>query len=277
MTWKAFSARIPYFEELGLTYLHLMPLYLSPEVNDGGYAVSSYRQVCPALGTMEQLTELASELRRSGISLVLDFVYNHTSDEHEWARRALAGDPDYADYYLPFPIAACPTPTTPTCARSFPKRGRAASPTVPNIERWIWTTFHSYQWDLNYRNPVVFDRMAEEMLFLANIGVEVLRLDAVAFTWKELGTTCENLPEAHMLIQAFNALARIAAPALLFKSEAIVHPDDVARYIAPDECQLSYNPLLMALLVGGAGYPRGTPAALLDAEPVQDQLASAVG
>jgi glycosidase len=113
---------------------------------------------------------------------------------------------------------------------------------------WVWTTFHSYQWDLNYANPAVFNRMAEEMLFLANQGVEVIRLDAVAFIWKELGTGCENLPGAHKLIQAFNAVARIASPALLFKSEAIVHPDDVVKYIAPNECQLSYNPLLMALL-----------------------------
>lgn len=116
------------------------------------------------------------------------------------------------------------------------------------MQGWVWTTFHSYQWDLNYANPAVFNRMAEEMLFLANQGVEVIRLDAVAFIWKELGTSCENLPGAHTLIRAFNAVARIASPALVFKSEAIVHPDDVVKYIAPDECQLSYNPLLMALL-----------------------------
>jgi hypothetical protein len=114
--------------------------------------------------------------------------------------------------------------------------------------QWVWTTFHSYQWDLNYANPVVFNRMAEEMLFLANQGVEALRLDAVAFIWKEMGTSCENLPQAHLLIQAFNLTARIAAPALVFKSEAIVHPDEVVRYISPQECQLSYNPLLMATL-----------------------------
>jgi amylosucrase len=112
----------------------------------------------------------------------------------------------------------------------------------------VWTTFHTFQWDLNYANPAVFTAMAEELFFLANVGVEVIRLDAVAFIWKQLGTNCENLPEAHVLIQAFNRLMRIAAPSLLFKSEAIVHPDEVARYIRPDECQLSYNPLLMALL-----------------------------
>nr|MBA3531506.1 alpha-glucosidase C-terminal domain-containing protein [Ardenticatenales bacterium] len=111
-----------------------------------------------------------------------------------------------------------------------------------------WTTFNSFQWDLNYANPALFRAMAEEMLFLANVGVEILRLDAVAFIWKRLGTDSENQPEAHLIIQAFNALARIAAPALLFKAEAIVHPDEIIKYIRPDECQLSYNPLLMALL-----------------------------
>ncbi len=242
-------SKISYFKELGLTYLHLMPLFLSPEgENDGGYAVSSYRQVDPNLGTMTQLSELAAELRREGISLVLDLVYNHTSDEHEWAQLALAGDPDYQAYYYIFPDRRMPDAYDANLREIFPDVRRGSFTYRPEIDSWVWTTFHSFQWDLNYRNPVVFNRMAEEMLFLANAGIEVMRLDAVAFTWKELGTSCENLPEAHMLIQAFNALARIAAPALLFKSEAIVHPDDVARYIAPGECQLSYNPLLMALL-----------------------------
>jgi len=242
-------AKIPYFRELGLTYLHLMPLFLSPAgENDGGYAVSSYRQVSPPLGTMEELTALATELRHNGISLVVDLVYNHTSDEHEWARRALDGDSDYQDFYFMFPDRKKPDAYDAHLREIFPSVRRGSFTYMPQIDRWVWTTFHSFQWDLNYRNPAVFNRMAEEMLFLANVGVEALRLDAVAFTWKQLGTSCENLPDAHRLIQAFNALARIAAPSLLFKSEAIVHPDDVARYISPGECQLSYNPLLMALL-----------------------------
>ncbi len=116
------------------------------------------------------------------------------------------------------------------------------------MRRWVWTTFNSFQWDLNYSNPAVFCSMLQEMLFIANMGVDVLRLDAVAFIWKRLGTGCENLPEAHLLIQAFNRFARIAAPGLVFKSEAIVHPDEVVKYIGEDECQVSYNPTLMALL-----------------------------
>ncbi len=243
------QARIPYFKELGLTYLHLMPLFATPAGNnDGGYAVSSYRAVNPALGTMEQLQALADELRANGISLVLDFVFNHTSDEHEWARKALAGDPEYQDYYYLFPDRKMPDEYEKTLREIFPDVRPGNFTYRPDGHQWVWTTFNSFQWDLNYGNPTVFRRMAEEMLFLANAGVEVLRLDAVAFIWKKLGTSCENMPEAHMIVQAFNALARIAAPAMYFKSEAIVHPDEVARYISPDECQLSYNPLLMALL-----------------------------
>ena len=179
---------------------------------------------------------------------MLDFVFNHTSNEHEWAKRACAGDPESQDYYLIFPDRTQPDAFERTLREIFPDEHPGAFTYFEEAGGWVWTTFHSYQWDLNYHNPAVFTRMAEEMLSLANAGVEVLRLDAVAFIWKQMGTVCENLPEAHAIIQAFNAVARIAAPALIFKSEAIVHPDEVARYIHPDECQVSYNPLLMALL-----------------------------
>jgi amylosucrase len=242
-------AKTPYFKELGLTYLHLMPLFACPAgENDGGYAVSSYQEVNPSLGNMAELQDLAAELRRNGISLVVDFIFNHTSDEHRWAKAGLAGDPEYQEYYYMFPDRQMPDAYERNLREIFPDVRRGSFTYRPETGQWVWTTFHSYQWDLNYGNPAVFRAMLEELLSLANAGVEVLRLDAVAFVWKRLGTACENLPEAHMLIQAFNAFARIAAPALLFKSEAIVHPDEVAKYIAPGECQLSYNPLLMALL-----------------------------
>ena len=251
--------KIPYFRELGLTYLHLMPLFAAPAGNsDGGYAVSSYREVDPGLGTMAELADLAAELRRHGISLVLDFVFNHTSDEHAWALAA-RHDPDgedgdgnaNGDSYLLFPDRTLPDAYERTLREIFPEQRPGSftfRPEIPPAGRWVWTTFNAFQWDLNYATPVVFERMAGEMLFLANQGVEVLRLDAVAFAWKRLGTACEGLPEAHLIVRAFNALARIAAPALLFKSEAIVHPDEVRTYVAPEECQLSYNPLAMALL-----------------------------
>src|SRR4030066_301566 len=246
---KKLLLKIPFFKEMGINYLHLMPLFQVPEAeNDGGYAVSSYRQVKSALGTTEDLIILADSLRREGISLVLDLVFNHTSDEHEWVKQALAGRLEFQEYYRMFPDRVMPDAYEKNMREIFPDEHPGAFTFRKEIDRWVWTTFHTYQWDLNYANPVVFNSMVGEMLFLANLGVEVLRLDAVAFIWKQLGTICENLPEAHILIQAFNAVARIAAPALLLKSEAIVHPDEVINYIDAGECQLSYNPLLMALL-----------------------------
>nr|WP_258222508.1 alpha-amylase family protein [Microbacterium sp. HMWF026] len=238
---------IPYFRELGLTYLHLMPLFESPEGNsDGGYAVSSYRRVNPKLGTMQELAELAAELRRAGISLVVDFIFNHTSNEHRWAKKAIVGDAGYEDFYLIFPDREMPDAYEQTTREIFPD-DHSGSFVQLDDGRWIWATFYHFQWDLNYANPAVFEAMTGEMLFLANQGVEILRMDAVAFIWKRLGTTCESLPEAHLLLQAFNAVLRMAAPGLLFKSEAIVHPDEVVSYISPEECQISYNPLQMAL------------------------------
>lgn len=248
-TLAGLREKLPYFQELGLTYLHLMPLFLAPEdESDGGYAVSDYRQIDPRLGTMDELRALATELRQAGISLCLDFVFNHTSDEHRWARAAQAGDPDAEEYYFLFPDRMMPDAYDRTLREIFPEQHPGSFTYRPDMDKWVWTTFNSFQWDLNYANPAVFREMASEMLFLANVGTEVLRLDALAFTWKRLGTDCENLPEAHLLVQAFNALLRIAAPALIFKSEAIVHPDEVIKYIGPHECQISYNPLFMALL-----------------------------
>jgi len=240
-------AQIPYFRELGLTYLHLMPLFACPADNsDGGYAVSSYRDVRADLGSLDDLRLLAAELRANGISLVIDFIFNHTSNEHAWARKAAAGDPDYANYYWIFPDRTLPDAYERTTREIFPDDHPGSFVQLPD-GRWIWSTFYRFQWDLNYSNPEVFRAMAGELLFLANLGVDILRMDAVAFIWKQMGTSCESLPQAHTLIRAFNALCRIAAPSLLFKSEAIVHPDEVVSYIAPGECQLAYNPLLMAL------------------------------
>jgi amylosucrase len=241
--------RIPYFRELGLTYLHLMPLFRCPaHNNDGGYAISSFREVDPRIGTMQELAELAQLLREQGISLVIDFVFNHTSDEHEWAQHALKGVKEYQDYYWMFPDRTLPDQYEPYLREIFPEQAPGSFTYRPEIDRWVWTTFYPFQWDLNYRNPAVFRAMLAEMLFLANQGIQVLRLDAVPFIWKQLGTPCENLPQVHTIIRAYNLLAKIAAPALVFKSEAIVHPRDVRSYVSWEECPLSYNPILMVAI-----------------------------
>ena len=241
--------KLPYFKELGITYLHLMPFFKAPEgENDGGYAVSSYRDVEKRLGSVRELKKLTEEFREAGISLAADFVFNHTSDEHEWAMKAKAGDPYYQNFYWMFDDRSVPDRYESNLREIFPDEHPGAFTWFEDIHKWVWTTFHSYQWDLNYHNPCVLTAIADEMLHLANLGVDILRLDAVAFIWKQMGTVCESLPQAYKLVEVFNLIAKISAPSLLFKSEAIVHPDEVIRYIDPNLCKLSYNPLMMALM-----------------------------
>lgn len=245
---KGLVQKIPYLKDLGINYVHLMPLFDCPkEENDGGYAISSYRKVRDRLGSLEDLKKLAGEFHKEGIHLVLDFVFNHTSSEHEWAKKALSGDGFYENFYYVYRDKKIVDKWNSSLREIFPQVRRGSFTYVNELGGWVWTTFNSYQWDLNYSNPEVFLAMVEEMLFIANLGVSVLRLDALAFVWKEMGTSCESLPKAHTLIKAFECVAKIAAPSLLFKSEAIVHPDQVVQYIGKDECLLSYNPLQMAL------------------------------
>jgi amylosucrase len=241
--------KIGYFKDLGINYVHLMPLFKSPdEESDGGYAISSYREVDAKLGDMEELKQLADDFRQHGISLVLDFVFNHTADEHQWALKAKQGEAEFQDYYFVFDTKEEVEQYNLYLREIFPQIRRGSFTFDNQLKKWVWTTFNSFQWDLNYSNPSVFNAITEEMLFLANVGCDALRLDALAFIWKEMGTDCENQPKAHTLIQAFNRCLQIVSPAVVFKSEAIVHPDEVVKYIDKDECQLSYNPLLMALI-----------------------------
>ncbi len=246
--------KIPYLKELGVTYLHLMPLLQPrPGPNDGGYAVMDYRQVNPAYGTMDDLRDLATALRHEGISLCVDLVCNHTAKEHEWARKAVAGDPVYQGYYYLFPDRTLPDQYEMTLPEVFPDFAPGNFTYYESFQRWVWTTFNEYQWDLNYTNPMVLGGMLDIMLFLANQGVEILRLDAVAFMWKRLRTDCQNQPEAHAILQTFRALTRIAAPGLLFKAEAIVSPDKLLPYLglgeATDkECEIAYHNSFMVLL-----------------------------
>ena len=246
---KGLKKRIPYLLDLGVNYLHLMPLYDCPTGDsDGGYAVSDYRQVMTKLGTMDDLRALASALNKAGINLVLDFVFNHTSDEHQWAQKAQQGDEYYQSHYYMFDNKDIPNQYEQNLREIFPQVRRGSFSFNHASNKWVWTTFNNFQWDLNYSNPIVFNAIVDEMLFLANVGADALRLDALAFIWKELGTNCENQEKAHTLIQCFNACLQIVSPSVVFKSEAIVHPDEVIKYIDKDECQLSYNPLLMALI-----------------------------
>ncbi len=243
--------RIDYLQELGVTYLHLLPLlHARAGDNDGGYAVASYREVEPSLGTVEDLAELARSLRSRGISLVLDLVLNHVAREHEWAERARAGEQRYRDYFYVFPNRLEPDSYERTLPEVFPTLAPGNFTWDDALSGWVWTTFNSWQWDVNWTNPDVLVEYADIIFFLANLGVEVIRLDAIAFTWKRLGTDCRNQPEVHSIVQTLRTIARIACPATAFKAEAIVGPRDLVHYLGQGEhtgkvSDLAYHNALM--------------------------------
>jgi amylosucrase len=229
---KGVADRVDYLVDLGVTYLHLMPLLKPrPGQNDGGYAVMDYRAVRSDLGSIDDLRELATVLRSHGISLTLDLVLNHVAAEHQWAKNARTGDPFYRQYFHMFADRELPDAYERTLPEVFPDFAPGNFSYDHESHSWVWTTFNTWQWDLNWHNPEVFYEFADLILWLANLGVECLRLDAIAFIFKRMGTNCQNQPEVHAITQALRTVARIAAPALIFKAEAIVGPADLAPYL----------------------------------------------
>jgi amylosucrase len=226
------ASHVDYLSELGVTYLHLMPLLKPrPGQNDGGYAVMDYRAVREDLGTIDDLRALAGTLRERGISLTLDLVLNHVAAEHEWASNARAGDPFYRRFFHMFGDRTMPDAYEKSLPEVFPDFAPGSFTYNDDAQAWIWTTFNTWQWDLNWHNPEVFYEFADLICWLANLGVECIRLDAIAFIFKRMGTACQNQPEVHAITQALRAVARIAAPALIFKAEAIVGPSDLLPYL----------------------------------------------
>jgi amylosucrase len=258
-TLDGVAQRLDYLGELGVSYLHLMPL-LRPRdgENDGGYAVAAYDEIDPRLGTMADLASLAGALHGRDMNLCIDLVVNHTAAEHPWAVAALAGDAAARARYLFFPDRTVPDLYEQTLLEVFPSFAPGNFTWLPDCQEWVWTTFHEFQWDLNWANPDVFRSMFEVMLHLADQGVDMLRLDAAPFMWKRVGTICQNLPEVHVLLTTLRALMSVAAPATAFKAEAIVAPEELTPYLGaplagaagPDrhECDLAYNNQLMVLL-----------------------------
>lgn len=246
--------RLDHLSSLGVRYLHLMPLLAPREgENDGGYAVASYEQVDPRLGTMADLEALAADLHERDIALCIDFVLNHTADTHPWALAARAGDERYRSFYRFFDDREGPDRYERSLVDVFPATAPGSFTYLPDADAWVWTTFHDYQWDLDWSNPDVLVEMLATLLRLGNRGVDVLRLDAVPFLWKREGTVCQGEPEAHRLLQVLRALSRVAAPGLLLKAEAIVGPDELVRYLGGHEpvraeCDLAYDNQLMVML-----------------------------
>lgn len=247
------ASKIEYFKELGVNLLHLMPVMESPvEASDGGYAVSNFRKVDKRFGTNEDLGKLQQKLLSEKMYLMLDIVLNHTSDRHEWALNAKKGIRQYEEYYYCFADRQIPDQFEQSMPEIFPESSPGNFTYVNELNKWVMTVFHSYQWDLNYRNPMVFIEMLDTILYYANLGVDILRIDAPAFIWKQLGTTCQNLHEAHVLLRLLKLCVSIAAPGMALLGEAIVAPNEIMKYFGEGdyygrECDFAYNATQMAL------------------------------
>lgn len=246
--------KLSYFEELGINLLHLMPLFESPDKkNDGGYAVSNYRKVDSRFGSTYDLKVLADRLHKKKMYLMLDLVINHTSDEHAWAKAARKGDKDYQKFYYTFDDRTVPDLFERTLPEVFPENAPGNFTWSAKMKKWVMTVFNEYQWDLNYTNPRVLTEMTDILLDVANMGVDVFRLDAVAFLWKKMGTNSQNLPEAHIILKIMKACTQVVAPGVVYLAEAIVAPNEILKYFGKsqvwsDECDLAYNATLMALM-----------------------------
>ncbi|WP_420320719.1 alpha-amylase family glycosyl hydrolase [Flagellimonas sp.] len=251
---KGLQSKLPYLKDLGINLLHLMPITDRPKgENDGGYAVNKYYGVAKRYGSSQDLLNLTQELRKQNMFLMLDFVVNHTSNEHLWAKKAKAGNKKYQNYYYTYADDTVPKAFEKSMPEVFPETSPGNFTYDPEMKKWVMTVFNSYQWDLNYSNPEVFLEMLSNLVKMVNQGVDVVRFDALAFLWKKMGTISQNLPEAHLLISLFKMCLQTIAPGVIFLAEAIVAPTEIVKYFGEgtregNECEIAYNASLMALL-----------------------------
>lgn len=249
-TLKGVKEKLPYVKSCGVNYLHFMPLLESPKGrDDGGYAVADFRKVKPELGTMEDLENLTAECHRQGISCCLDFVMNHTSEDHEWARAARNGDPVARSRYFFYDDWFVPNIYEETVPEVFPTTAPGNFTWINDCNQVVMTTFYPYQWDLNYANPMVFNDMVGNMLYMANRGIDVIRLDAVPYIWKQIGTNCRNLPQVHTLVRMMRIISEIVCTGVLLLGEVVMEPSKVVPYfgtVDKPECHMLYNVTTMA-------------------------------
>lgn len=252
MNLKGVREHLDYLKESNINYIHLMPLLDTTEgKSDGGYAVKDYRKVAPNLGTMRDLEDLTKACHDNKMCVCLDYVMNHTSEDHEWAIKARAGEKKYQDMYYFYDDYTVPAQFEQTVPQVFPKTAPGNFTYLPEINKFVMTTFYPYQWDLNYWNPTVFNEMAYNLLFIANKGIDIIRIDAVPYIWKELGTSCRNLPKVHSIVRIMRLLLEIVAPGTLLLGEVVMEPKELAPYFGSTkkpECHMLYNATTMCTL-----------------------------
>lgn len=247
---KGVEKKLAYLKECNVNCLHLMPFLDTPKgKSDGGYAVADFRKVRPDLGTMKDLARLTEKCHENGMNVCMDFVMNHTSEEHEWAKRARAGEGEYISRYFFYDNGDIPARYEETVPQVFPTTAPGNFTWLPEIGHYVLTTFYPYQWDLNYRNPRVFNEMMYNFLFLANQGMDIIRIDAVPYIWKELGTSCRNLKEVHTIVRMMRMIAEIVCPSVILLGEVVMEPEKVVPYfgtVEKPECHMLYNVTTMA-------------------------------
>ena len=247
---KGVEDRLDYIEKCNVNYIHLMPFLETVEGrSDGGYAVADFRKVQPKLGTMDDLESLTDACHKKGISVCMDFVMNHTSEDHEWAKRARAGDGEYMSRYFFYDSYDIPSQYEKTVPQVFPTTAPGNFTWLSDAKHFVMTTFYPYQWDLNYGNPRVFNEMMYNFLFLANKGIDIIRIDAVPYIWKELGTQCRNLKEVHTIVRMMRMISEIVCPGILLLGEVVMEPEKVVPYfgtVEKPECHMLYNVTTMA-------------------------------
>ena len=247
---KGVASKLDYLEKCHVNYVHLMPFLDTPKGrSDGGYAVSDFRKVQEKLGTMEDLEALTAACHRKNINVCMDFVMNHTSEDHEWAKKARRGDGEYMSRYFFYNNREIPDAYEKTVPQVFPTTAPGNFTWLPEIGHYVMTSFYPYQWDLNYQNPRVFNEMMYNFLYLANRGIDIIRIDAVPYIWKELGTQCRNLKQVHTIVRMMRMIAEIVCPGILLLGEVVMEPEKVVPYfgtVDKPECHMLYNVTTMA-------------------------------
>lgn len=249
-TIKGVEKKLDYIEQCNVNYIHLMPFLETPKGrSDGGYAVSDFRKVQERLGSMEDLESLTAACHKKGMKVCMDFVMNHTSEEHEWAKRARRGEGEYMSRYFFFDNWDVPSQYEKTVPQVFPTTAPGNFTWIPEVGHFVMTSFYPYQWDLNYKNPRVFNEMMYNFLYLANRGIDIIRIDAVPYIWKELGTQCRNLPQVHTIVRMMRMISEIVCPGVLLLGEVVMEPEKVVPYfgtVEKPECHMLYNVTTMA-------------------------------
>ena len=247
---KGVEKKLDYIQKCNVNYIHLMPFLETPRGrSDGGYAVSDFRKVQEGLGTMEDLRDLTDACHKKGVNVCMDFVMNHTSEDHEWAKRARAGEGEYMSRYFFFKDFTIPSQYEKTVPQVFPTTAPGNFTWIPEAGHYVMTSFYPYQWDLNYKNPRVFNEMIYNFLYLANQGIDIVRLDAVPYIWKELNTQCRNLPQVHTIVRMMRMIGEIVCPGVLLLGEVVMEPKKVVPYfgtVEKPECHMLYNVTTMA-------------------------------